>query len=74
MPLEDWDNDHLEEKVKSLYDATALANALNALRQDIAYTPFGTSFKYEDLPEPLRSFSRKFSLWSQICLATSLHR
>jgi len=51
MPLEDWDNDHLEEAVKSLYDATALAHTLNALRQDIAYTPFGTSFEYEDLPE-----------------------
>ena len=51
MPLEDWDNYHLEETVKSLYDATALANALNALRQDIAYTPFGTSFKYKDPPE-----------------------
>ena len=34
-----------------MYDATALANAVNALRQGIAYTPFGTSFKYEDLPE-----------------------
>jgi len=51
MPLEDWDNDHLQEAVKSLYDATALTHTLNALRQDIAYTPFGTSFKYEDLPE-----------------------
>jgi len=51
MPLEDWDNDHLQEAVKSLYDATALAHTLSALRQDIAYTPFGTSFKYEDLPE-----------------------
>ena len=51
MPLEDWDNNHLEGAVKSLYDATALAHTLNALRQDIAYTPFGTFFKYEDLPE-----------------------
>jgi len=51
MPLEDWDNNHLQEVEKSLYDATALAHTLNALHQDIPYTPFGTSFKYEDLPE-----------------------
>jgi len=51
MQLEDWGNDQLQEAVKSLYDATALAHTLNALRQDIAYTPFVTSFKYEDLPE-----------------------
>ena len=50
MLLEDWDNDHLKEAVKSLYDATALAHTLNALRQDIAYAPFGTYFEYEDLP------------------------
>jgi len=51
MPLEDWDNDHLQEAVQSLYAATALAHTLNALRQDIPYTPFGTSLTYEDLPE-----------------------
>ena len=34
-----------------MYAATALSHTLNALRQDIAYTPFGTSFEYEDLPE-----------------------
>jgi len=50
MPLEDWDNDHLQEAVQLLYAATALAHTLNALRQDIAYTPFSTSFEYEDLP------------------------
>jgi len=70
MPLDDCDSDHLEEAVKSLYDATALAHTLNALRQDIAYTPFGTPFEYEDLPGNSRPFSRKFSLWSQTCLTT----
>jgi len=54
MPLEDWDNDHIQEAVQSMYAATALAHTLNALRQDIPYTPFGTSLKYEDLPEQQR--------------------
>jgi len=54
MPLEDWDNDHLQEAVHSRYAATALAHTLNAMRQDIPYTPFGTSFAYEDLPEQQR--------------------
>jgi len=51
MPLEDWDNAHQQEAVQSLYAATALAHTLNSRRQDIAYTPFDTSFKYENLPE-----------------------
>jgi len=52
MPLDDWDRDHLEEAVESLYEATALAHNLNALRQNLAYTPFGTSFEYDELPKP----------------------
>jgi len=54
MPLEDWDNDHLQEAVQSLYAVTELAHTLNALRQYIPYTPSGTSLAYEDLPEQQR--------------------
>ena len=37
-----------------MYAATELAQTLNALRQDTPYTPFSTSFTYEDLPEQQR--------------------
>ena len=50
MPVGEWTEQRLQDHADGMYRATELVHQLNAMRQNIPFTPSGTLFEPEKMP------------------------